>query len=445
MHELVLKECRTFYKGSFVRCDIGVDSGKISAIKKHLNGEHTIDCSHNIVFPGLIDVHVHFRVPGNETKETWKTASKAALHGGITTVLDMPNNNPAIIDERTFGLKEKIVSKDANIDYGLYIGVSDNVGKLKGTTLQRAAGLKLYMGPTTGTLLIDDLKTQRQAFAKASEHKKVLAVHAEDPSTIMHNSALLKETGRFGLKYHYKIRDAKAETIAVNRALKLSEESKASLHVCHVSSASAINALQFARAKGHLFSCGVTPHHLFLTNKDVEKLGNFAKVNPSIKTKKDREALLTALNSGLIDIIESDHAPHTIEEKQMPYENAPSGIPGMETMLPLFLDAYQHGLISLETIFNCSCANPARVFGIKNKGLIEVGNDADFCIVNLKREYKVSGDSLFTKSGWSPFEGRTLKGYVEKTILRGTLCFDDSELIEPVRGKNLFGGHANAE
>ncbi|MCD6247324.1 MAG: dihydroorotase [Candidatus Diapherotrites archaeon] len=439
MHELVLKSCKTFYRGKLTSFDIGVDSGKIVALGKGLEGEQKIDCSHKLVFPGLIDVHVHFRTPGAEYKEDWVHASRAALHGGITTVLDMPNNTPAICSEKTLGMKEEIVSKNASVDYGFYLGASTDSIELDEKITPNFAAFKLYMASTTGDMVLDSPNLMFKVFRKAARLGKVIAVHAEDESIIKKNISLAKQRNKYSLCYHHEIRSANAEAVAIERVLKFAEQTNAFLHICHISSAAGLKVLKDAKLKRLRFSCGVTPHHLFLTNKDVEKLGNIAKVNPSIKTSADRKALWQALNSGMIDVIETDHAPHAIKEKQRAYEEAPSGIPGIETMLPLLLDAHNRKLLSLETIFNCCCKNPARIFGLKTKGKIDIGCDADFCIVDLKREQRIGARDLHTKCGFSPFENRRVKGVVEKTIVRGTLCFDSGEFVEAVKGRNLFG------
>lgn len=438
MYELVLKSAKFFFKDKLVSFDIGIDSGKIAELGKGLKGEQRIDCSHKFVFPGLIDAHVHFRVPGAENKEDWVHASKAALHGGITTVLDMPNNTPAICNERALDKKEKIVSKDASVDYAFYLGASTDAFKLSKKTAPKFVAFKLYMASTTGNLLLDKEELMLKAFKIASGMNKPIAVHAEDESIIKENTKLAKQHNRYALRYHHRIRNAKAEAIAIERALQFAEETQAFLHICHISSAAGLKVLKKAKSKRMQFSCGVTPHHLFLTNKDVAKLGNIAKVNPSIKTSADRKVLWEALNSGIIDVIETDHAPHTLKEKQVDYANAPAGIPGIETMLPLLLDAYNRKLLPLKTIFNCCCRNPARVFGLKAKGQIDIGYDADFCIVDLKQEQTIDASNLHTKCDYSPFEGRKLKGTVEKTMLRGTLCFDNHEFVGMVKGRNLF-------
>lgn len=438
MYELVLKSCKTFFKDKLVSFDIGVDSGKIVRLGRGLKGEQKIGCSSKFVFPGLVDAHVHFRIPGAEHKEDWVHASRAALHGGITAVLDMPNNTPAICNEKALNKKEKIVSKHASVDYGFYLGASTDSIELDKKTVPKFTAFKLYMASTTGDLLLDRAELMLKVFKIAASMNKPVAVHAEDESIIKENTKLAKHRNKYALRYHHRIRNAKAEAVAIKRALRFAEQTQAFLHICHISSAAGLNAVRKAKAKGTQFSCGVTPHHLFLTNKDVEKLGNIAKVNPAIKTSYDRKALWNALNSGLIDVVESDHAPHTLKEKQRPYAEAPSGIPGIETMLPLLLDAYNRKLLSLKTIFNCCCKNPAKIFGLKTKGQIDIGYDADFCIVDLKREQTVDASGLYTKCGFNPFENRNLKGVVEKTIVRGTLCFDNGKFVEAVKGRNLF-------
>ncbi len=438
MYDLVLKSCKMFYNDKLICCDVGIDSGKIVALGKNLKGEQTISCKGKFVFPGLIDVHVHFRVPGQSYKEDWKHASKAALASGITTVFDMPNNKPPICNKDVLMFKQKLVSKEASVDYALYLAVSPKVEELDKKALNEAIGLKLYMASTTEAILVDDIKSMRLALKKAAETGKVVAVHAEDNKTINRNVALAKKAKTYSLAKHHLIRSSKAEAIAVEKIVNLAKEVGASVHICHLSSEAGVDIIKEAKKEGGKISCGVTPHHLFLTNEDVKKLGNFAKVNPSIKTKKDRKALRLALNAGLIDIIESDHAPHTFEEKELSYEEAPSGIANIEALLPMLLDAYNRKLLSLETILNCCCKNPAMRFGLKYKGNITIGNDADFCIVDLKREYKFSEDCIYSKCGWNIFEGRKLKGYVEKTLVRGTLCYDSGDFPEKIKGENLL-------
>jgi len=433
---LVLQNCKTFYRGKIRQVDIEVDEGKISKVCKKGKGFENINCKGLFVFPGLIDVHVHFRVPGHEHKEDWNSASAAALHGGYTCVLDMPNNNPPIIDERTLDKKMKIVRRKAFVDYGLYIGASKASRDFSISLAKKIAGIKLYMSSAQGELLVTDERIKRKAFEKAALLKKTIAVHAEDEKEI----CKMKERFRgFSIREHHLIRNDKSESIAIENAAKLAEITGAFLHVCHVSSKLGLEKLE-PMLKAGKASCGVTPHHLFLTEKNVAHIGNMAKANPSIKTEEDRKALWLALNSGLVKIIESDHAPHSLSEKNLDYDSAPAGIAGIETTLPLLLDAYNKGLISLKKILDCCCTNPSKIFGIKRKGAIEVGNDADFCIVDLHKKHKIRNDELFTKCGWSVFEGKNVKGAVEMTIIRGVVSYANGSIVEQTKGVNLFGG-----
>jgi len=430
--ELVLKDCRAVINGEIVKASIGISQGKISAIKKILSGEKEIDCSRKLVLPGLIDPHVHFRVPGAEYKADWKHESRAALHGGVTCVLDMPNNKPGICTSALLEEKRKTVKRTAGVDFGLHFGASpkhlDEIPKA-----EHCAAVKAFMGSSTGDLLIEKREDQLKAFSISAENKKIVMVHAEDEATIRKNSEKAKKNGWDSVKFHSKIRPPEAELISVKQALEVRKEAGNRLHICHVSNSESIPFIGAEKPSG-MVSCGVTPNHLFLCVEDLEGLGNLAKVNPPVGTRQNRVKLWEALNSGAIDIIESDHAPHTEEEKNAPFPEAPSGIPGIETTLPLLLDAFHRKLISLERISEMCCSAPAELFGIKNKGFIKEGYDADFAVIDLKKEHKVDSGALYTKCGWSPFDGRELKGFVEKTFLRGELRHDSGQVFS---GKGL--------
>lgn len=434
--ELVLKNGKAVIDGKIVGCDIGIENGKISAVKKSLSGEKEINCSKKLVLPGLIDVHVHFRVPGAEWKEDWMHASKAALHGGITCILDMPNNKPSTCTKKLLEEKRKIVSRKARVDFGLHFGASpEHLEEI--SNARNYCAVKVYMASTTGDLLVSEKEDQLKAFTLASEKNKVAMVHAEDEKTVQESIGRAKKRNWNDVKYHAGIRPAEAETKAVKQAIELREKAQNKLHFCHITSAKSIPILEKAKKKSKKISCGVTPHNLFLTEKDTERLGNFAKVNPPLRNRNDRIQLWNALNNSVIDLIETDHAPHTREEKSNEYWSAPSGIPGIETMLPLLLDAFHRKLISMEKIVECCCANPAKFFGVNGKGFIKKGFDADLVIVDLKKHWKIDSSELFTKCGWSPFNERKVRGFVEKTLVRGVLCYQDGQVFS-CNGKNVF-------
>ncbi len=420
--ELVLKNCRTVIDGKIKECSIGVDQGKISAVKKILSGDKEINCSHKLVLPGMVDVHVHFREPGMENKADWKTESNAALHGGVTTVCDMPNNRPGTCTARLLERKRRLVSTHAGVDFGLHFGVSPaHMEEI--LNAKDFVALKIFMGSSTGDLLVGEREQQLEAFKAAAEIKKIAMVHAED-NAIIHELEVKAGQKRLNdVSFHSIIRPVQAEVTAVKQAIELRKKAGNRLHVCHVSS---IEALSLIPSNKNI-SCGVTPNHLFLSNKDLPELKNYGKLNPPLRGRKNRIQLFKAFASGKFDIVESDHAPHLREEKEDEYLKAPSGIPGVETTFPLLIDAFEKKLVSLERITECCCHEPARLFGIKNKGFIKEGFDADFAVFDLKREWHVNSDDLLGKCAWSPFEGRKLSGFLEKTFLRGELRHEEGQ------------------
>ncbi len=427
-YELALNNGKLFFNNSFIDAHIAVLDGRIAEIKKveiH-DAEQIIDCKGKLILPGIIDAHVHFRVPGNEKKEDWVSGSKAALHGGVTTVLDMPNNNPAIVTADLLEEKRKLVEKDSLINYGFHFGVSNgNSRELKNA--RNIASFKLYMGSTTGNLLVNDDSALEKCFEIASLKSKMIVVHAEDEKIILQNAKKFQNEST--TKVHNKIRTVEAELEAIKKAISYAKQFKTRLHICHVSSKEALSLIQDAKKAGLHISCEVTPTYLFFDERDVEKKGSLLKVNPSIKTEKDRKALWFGLNTSQFDIIATDHAPHLLEEKQQDYWKAPSGIPGIETSLSLMLDASEKRLIQLEKAIKLMTEMPAALFKIKNKGKIEKGYDADLTIVDLKKEFVVKNEDLFSKSAWTPFEGIKLKGKVDKTLVKGSLLFDNDDII----------------
>ncbi len=436
--DLVLDSANFLYRGKARKKCIGIRDGKISRVKGRLTAEKRMRCSRLFVLPGLVDVHVHFRVPGAGQKEDWLHGSRAALHGGVTSVLDMPNNTPGICTARKLKKKRAIVKKKAGVNFGLHFGASpehlDEIQRAK-----NFAALKIFMGSSTGTLLLDKRTEQKKAFSLAEKAGKIAMVHAEDEQIIKKNLATAKRNGKNDIRFHSKIRSVEAEEKAVKRALQLQRECGNRLHVCHVSSARALELLKKAKpeAAGKI-SCGVTPHHLFLAEDDAVSLGNLAKVNPSLKSRADCRALWNALLRGTVDLVASDHAPHTFGEKNTDYFSAPSGVPGVETMLPLLLNAVNSGLLPMGKVVECCCENPARLFGLQGKGRIEVNADADLVVVDMKKEHSLRGKELFSKCMWTPFEGMRLKGCVEKTLLAGEILFDGEQIVSDKKGSELM-------
>ncbi|MDO8427676.1 MAG: dihydroorotase [Candidatus Diapherotrites archaeon] len=435
--DLVLVNGKVFTQNKLVQANLGILNGKITEISKQsLQGYEVLDCKNNLVLPGLIDVHVHFRTPGQEHKEDWKTGSMAALAGGVTSVMDMPNNDPSTVSEKLLNEKRKLVSKKSLINYGFHFGLtSGNFNEF--AKAKNVVSGKLYAGSTTGNLLVAEISVQEKIFQTAKQSNKLVFVHVENEQEIKKNIEKFKNEAN-SVELHSKIRTVKAEVLEIKYLLNIQKKFQNKLHFCHISSQAGIELIQQVKKTNLLVSCEVAPHHLFLSQLDYKKLGNFAKVNPSLKSKQDCASLWQALNSGAVDVIATDHAPHTIEEKSQDYWNAPSGVPGLETTLALLLTEFHKKNIALERIIQVCSQNPAKLLNLKNKGSIEKGKDADLIVVTASQEWAVKNDELFTKCKWSPFDGWKLKGKVLHTVVNGNLMFSEDQVIGKSLGKELI-------
>ena len=387
---LLLKNCRIIVNDKAYSKNILIKNGKISKItNKEPKADEIIDIKNNFVLPGLIDVHVHMREPGLAHKEDFLTGSMAAAKGGITTFLDMPNTIPPTTTISALEEKRKLAAKSI-VNYGFNFGATlDNLSDIK--KAKNIAAVKLYMDITTGAMKIEDYDAIRDIF-KAS---KLTVIHAED----------------------INIKNA-VDILAKNKI-------KNRLHVAHVSSAKELSHAKQNALKNQI-TVEATPHHLFMTNKDIQALGAFAEMKPGLKTEQDQKALWQGIHSGMVDVIATGHAPHLKEEKEM--ANYPFGVPGLETMLPLLLDAFNNNRITLQKIMQLCCENPAKIFRIKNKGIIKGGYDADLVIADWGKRQAVRNEDLLTKCKWSPFEGKILKGWPATTIVNGNVVYDDGEI-----------------
>ncbi|ODS42359.1 MAG: hypothetical protein MSIBF_03265 [Candidatus Altiarchaeales archaeon IMC4] len=431
MPGFLIKNCRIVSSEGVVEADILVEGEKVAKIGKGMHHENTIDAKNNLVLPGLIDAHVHFREPGAGSKEDWLTGSSAAAAGGVTCVLDMPNTQPPMTTVALLNEKRKIASSKSVVDFGFHFGASgDNL--LEIAKADNIASVKYYLGSTTGSLLIDNDACIIEGFEAVAKRGTIATVHAEDESMIKRLSEKLKAENRTDALAHNDSRPPVCAASAVNRMVFLSENAKNRLHICHVTSRAELDVLE-----GHpKVTKEATPHHLFLNQDDVKRLGNFAKTNPPLRSKEDQKYLWDSVVGGKIDIIASDHAPHLKRAKEADVWSAPSGVPGIETMLPLLLNAVDERRIRIEQVAGLVCENPAWVFGIKGKGRIAQGYDADLVIIDMNMKKRVEGDKLFTKCGWSPFEGVGLKGWPVKTFVRGNLVFDEGN-INKMHGKEV--------
>ena len=413
------------------RGDILVVGESIARVAPEIQDDdaRVIDASGLHVFPGLIDAHVHLRDPGATHKEDFTTGTRAALAGGVTTVLDMPNNPAPTTSRAALDEKSTIAREKAVCDYGFFIGATDENWKLE-IGAWGAVGVKLYMGATTGDLLVTDFATTYRHFT-ASHHLPIV-VHAEE------NDALKFFASDPARARHSAKRPPISAALAVSRALALAEETGRQLHIAHLSTAREIELVKGAKARGVRATCEVAPQHLFLSADDEERLGAFGVVNPPLRSPDDVRALWQ--NISHVDLIATDHAPHTIEEKQS--AKPPSGMPGLETMLPLLLTAASEKRLTLPDIARLAARNPARVFHLARKGEIAVGNDADLALVRLDEEY-IFQKPWQTKCNWSPFEGRRARGKIARIFLRGREAMKGGEILaEPGTGKEIETGQA---
>ncbi len=394
----LIKNCRILIKEKVYIKNILIKNGKISKItNKEPKAEKIIDAKSNFVLPGMIDCHVHFREPGLTHKEDFLTGSMAAAKGGVTTVLDMPNTLPPTVTIQALEQKRRLAAKSI-VNYGLIFGATmDNISDIK--KAKNIAAVKLYMDYTTGDLKVDDFEAICEIF-KAS---KLTVVHAEDENVKNAVDILIKS----------KIK---------NR-----------LHVAHVSSQKELNYAKSNKIKNQI-SVEVSPHHLFMNEKDLQSLGAFAEMKPRLKTEQDQKALWLGIKDGVVDIIASDHAPHLKEEKEQ--ANYPFGVPGVETTLPLLLDAFNNSKITFPKIIELCCENPAKIFKIKNKGFLKEGYAADLVIIDLDKRQAVRNEDLLTKCKWSPYEGKILKGWPVTTIVNGNVVYDNGEIFD-VKGREV--------
>lgn len=435
---LLIKNCKVIVGNDFLERSILIgDNGRIeriavaSELKSAAAGaDEIIYGAGKYALPGLIDVHVHCREPGMTHKEDFLTASRAAAAGGVTTIIDMPNTKPATTTVALLEEKRRLAAAKCIANYGFHFGATaNNLEEIK--KAKNIAAVKVYMGSSTGDLLVTDEKALNGIFGSG----KRIMVHAENEAMINANEEKYRGDSD-GAKLHLKIRENVVAATAVERAVKIARNNNTKLHICHMSTKEEAAVVAAAKKNYGLLSCEVTPHHLFLTADAADKLGNYAKVNPPLRTKDDVAALWNAIADGVVDMVATDHAPHLREDKEQGYWEAPSGMPGLQTMLPLMLDAVNKNRLSLQQLVKLTSENPAAVFGIKGTGKIAVGNDADITLVDLRKEKTIKNDEMLTKCGWTPFNGWKVKGIVAATIVNGNLIYSGSEIVnEKIRGK----------
>ncbi|MGQ0553939.1 MAG: dihydroorotase [Planctomycetota bacterium] len=372
------------------------------------------------LLPGFIDDHVHLREPGLEHKEGYATGTRAAAAGGITTLLEIQNNPPLMTTRQAVQDKLELVRPKSVVDIAVYASLVDEALPHVAELAEVVAGYKLFMGPSTGGLDIRGEERLAAMFGAVARTGHWLFVHAEDGDLIEQG---LLQYGEAGAAAFHLARPASAEVRATETALRLARQEGTRLHVFHLSSGGAVEAIAAARAAGQVVTAGTCPHYLYFTNEDTARLGTLLKVNPSIKTADDRDRLLQGLREGTIDCLSSDHAPHTAEEKALPFRRAPSGIPSLDIFMPLCLTLAERGLLTLETVLERATAGPARVHGLERKGRIAVGCDADLVLVDPQERRRVRGAEHYSKARHTPWEGLELVGWPALTMVAGEIVF----------------------
>ena len=441
MREILIKDASLVNEGKVIQKDLLIKGEIISLICDSISPSasmEVINAKGLHLLPGWIDDQVHFREPGLTHKGTIASESRAAVAGGITSFLEMPNTIPQTTNLKVLLEKHALAAKSSIANFGfLFGGTNENLKDIIQLDDSEVAGIKLFLGSSTGKMLIDDQKVLKEIFSKTT---LPIAVHCEDELTIKKN--LSKYINKYGdnipIEKHHKIRSEKACYLSSSKAIEIAKKTGARLHVFHLSTAK----------ETHLFSnnkplaskqitAEVCVHHLYFCEDDYNEKGNLIKWNPAVKKESDRDELWRALNDDRIDILATDHAPHTFEEKQNLYTSAPSGGPMVQHALIALLTQVQKGKITLEKLVEKACHNPAILFNIENRGYLRESYFADLVLVDLNKKTTVTKENLLYKCGWSPFEGTTFDASIEKTFVNGNLVYNNGEIIESSVGKKL--------
>ena len=438
----LIKNAKIVNENQISESDILIENELISKIEKNISEENIdqiIEASGKYLLPGIIDDQVHFREPGLTWKGDIESESRAAIAGGITSFMEQPNTVPNAVTQELLEEKYKIAAEKSFANYSFLMGgTNDNLEEVLKTNPRNVAGIKLFLGSSTGNMLVDNPETLEKIF---SSTKMLIAVHCEDEATIRKNTEIAKQ--KYGedipVSQHHLIRSEEACFISSSKAIELAKKTGARLHIFHVSTAKETELFRNdIPLKEKKITAEVCVHHLTFTNEDYETKGNFIKWNPSVKTQKDKDGLWEALLDDRIDVIATDHAPHTLEEKSQKYLQAPSGGPLVQHALNIMLENFKKGKISLEKIVEKMCHNPAILFEIEKRGFIKEGYKADLVLVDLNDGYTVSKENILYKCGWSPLEGTEFHSKITHTFVNGFLVFENGKISEEKHGERLL-------
>ena len=432
MYDLILKNCNIVNEGSIFESDIAIKNSRIELISKEIDSESkkVIDIGGKHVIPGLIDDQVHFREPGLTHKGEIATESKAGLAGGVTSYFEMPNVNPTTTTNENLTKKFELASTRSLSNYSFHLGGSNtNIEEIKKVDINQAAALKVFMGASTGEMLVDSIDALDDIF---NYSPLIVVTHCEDPQRVTDNEKLFFEKygNDLSAEHHHLIRDVESCYLSSSLAVDLAKKYDSDLHVFHLTTEKEMELFTAGKIDGKKITAEVCVHHMYFNESRYADLGNQIKCNPSIKYESDRLALINALLTDKIDIIATDHAPHTWEEKNQTYSKAPAGLPLVQHGMQILMDFYHQDILSLETIVQKTSHNVANRFQVKERGYIREGYYADLAVLDIDKPYTVSNDNILYKCGWSPFNGHTFQSSIFMTIVNGNIAFTDGQVVE---------------
>ena len=429
---LIIKNGSCYIDGKLTQTDIGLSGNKIKKIGKiELNSSKVYDATDKVVLPGIIDTQTHFREPGSTDVEDLESGSRAAVLGGVTSLFEMPNTNPPTSNLVEFDKKLQLAKNRMHSNYAFYFGATpeniEQLSKLK--DVEGCCGVKLFAGSSTGKLLVDKEADIEKVISSSD---RVVSIHSEDEEILNLRKKFIKEGD---VHSHPEWRNTECAISSTRRVVKIAERYNKKIHVLHVTTKEEVDFLAMHK-KNVTFE--ITPQHLTLYAPDCyDKLGTYAQMNPPLRTKEHYDRLWVAIKNNIVDVLGSDHAPHSKENKNKNYPNTPSGMPGVQTIFPIMLDHVNNGKLTLQQLINLMCENPCKIFGIKNKGYLKEGYDADLTIADMNKEVTIKDEMIASKCGWTPFNNHKVKGFPVGTIVNGNLVMSDGKVIVESKGTPL--------
>ena len=429
---LIIKNGSCYIEGKLTKMDLGLLGNKIKKIGKiELNSSKVFDASDKVILPGIIDTQVHFREPGSTDAEDLESGSRAAILGGVTSLFEMPNTNPPTSNLVEFEKKLQLARDRMHSNYAFYFGATpentEQLSQLK--NLKGCCGIKLFAGSSTGNLLVDKEADIEKVISKAD---RIVSIHSEDEEILKVRKKFIKKGD---VHSHPNWRDVETAMSSTRRVVKIAERYDKKIHVLHVTTKEEVDFLAMHK-KNVTFE--TTPQHLTLYAPDCyNKLGTYAQMNPPLRTKEHYDKLWVAIKNNIVDVLGSDHAPHTKENKKKEYPNSPSGMPGVQTIFPVMIDHVNNGKLSMKQLVKLMCENPCRIFGIKNKGYIKEEYDADLTIVDMNKEQVIKDEMIASKCGWTPFNNHKVKGFPVATIVNGNLVMSEGKVVSKAKGQPL--------